>query len=104
MPMKNSARVEWFTSSDKHLPLPNTDTPMRIYALYKRGYCRLMNAWFDGYQSRERSTVLVSMNIFQFKQMLASESSRVQDECMWECCLLENSRLEWSDGLDTAAI
>ena len=104
MAMKNTARVEWFTFFDKHLSLPNSDTPIRMYALYKRGHCRLMNAWFDRYESRGKCTVLPSMMSFQFKQLLPSESSRVQDEGIWELCLLENSPAERFDGLDTTPI
>ena len=101
MAMKNTARVEWFTFFDKHLSLPNPDTPKRI--LYKRGRCRLMNAWFDCYESGRKCTVLASMTSFQFKQLLPSESSWVQDEGIWELCLLENSPAERFDGLDTTA-
>ena len=104
MIVKNTARVEWFTFFDKQLSLPNPDTPIRISALYKRGHCRLMNAWFDRYESRRKCTVLASMTSFQFKQLLPSESSRVQDEGMWELCLLENSPAERFDSLDTTAI
>ena len=102
--MKNTARVEWFTFFDKHLSLSNPDTPIRIYALYKWGHCRLMNAWFDCYESRGKCTVLASITSFQFKQLLQSESSRVHDEGIWELCLLENSPVERFDGLDTTAI
>ena len=63
-----------------------------------------MNAWFDRYESRGKCTVLASMTCFQFKQLLPSESSPVQDEGIWELCLLENSPVEGFDGLDTAAI
>ena len=104
MAMTNTARVEWFTFFDKHLSLPKPDTPIRIYALYKRGHCRLMNAWFDRYESRGKCTVLESMTSFQFKQVLPSESSQVQDDRIWELCLLENSPAQCFDGLDTAAI
>ena len=96
--MKNTARVELFTFFDRHLSLLNPDTPIRIYALYKRGHCRLMNAWFDRYKSRGKCTVLASMTSFQFKQLLASESSRVQNEGIGELCLLENSPAERFDG------
>ena len=104
MAMKNTASVEWFTFFDKHLSLPNADTLIRIYALYKRGHCRLMNAWFDRYQCRGKCKVLTSMTSFEFKQLLPSESSRVQDEGIWEWCLLENSPVERFDGLVTVAI
>ena len=104
MAMKNTARVEWFTFFDKHLSLTNPDTPKRIYALYKRGHCRLMNAWFDRYESRAKCSVLASMTSFLFKQLLPSESSRVQDEGIWELCLLEKYPVECSVRLDTAAI
>ena len=63
-----------------------------------------MNAWFDRYESREKCTVLASMTSFQCKQLLRSESSRVQDEGIWELCLLENSPAERFDGLDTTAV
>ena len=102
--MKNTARVESFTFFDKHVSLPNPDTPIRTSALYKRGHCRLMNAWFDRYKSRGKCTVLASMTSLQFKQLLPSESSRVQDEGIWELCLLENSPAERFDSLDTTAI
>ena len=102
--MKSTARVEWFTFFDKQVSLPNPDTPIHIYALYKRGHCRLMNAWFDDYKSRGKCTVLASMTGFQCKQLLPSESSRVQDEGIWELCLLENCAAERFDSLDTTAI
>ena len=104
MAMKNTARVEWFTFFDKHLTSPNLDTPIRIYALYERGHCRLMNAEVHGYKSRGKCTVLASMTSFRFKQLLPSESSLVQDESIWELCQLENSPVERFDGLDTASI
>ena len=104
MIVKNTARVEWFTFFDKQLSLPNPDTPIRISALYKRGHCRLMNAWSDRYESRGKCTVLASMTSLQFKQLLPFESSQVQDEGMWELCLLEKSPLERFNSLDTTAI
>ena len=104
LPMKNTARVDWFTFFDKHPSLPNPDTPIHIYALYKRGHCRLMNAWFDRHKSRGKCTVLASMTGFQCKQLLPSESSRVPNEGIWELCLLENFPAERFDGLNTTAI
>ena len=81
----------WLRFFDEQLLLPNPTHPLRIYVLYKRGSCKMLNGWIDHHERSERCTLLTSMTRFDFRKLQPTNTTRVRDEGIWEVCLIDNT-------------
>ena len=80
MSMDNTESTKCFNFFDTQLSMPAPHHPLGMYALYKRGQCWLMNAWFDNHERLGRCTVLASMTSLPFKQITLQGTTWLQNE------------------------
>ena len=67
MAMNNTTGTKWFNFLDIWLKIPNPDSPVRVFALYKRGQCRLMNSWFDNHELLQMHVLCCPHDRFHFQ-------------------------------------
>ena len=89
--MRHTDCSTWLRFFDEQLLLPNPTHPLRIYVLYKRGSCKMLNGWIDHHERSGRCTALTSMTRFDFRKLQPTNATRVHDEGIWEVCLIDNA-------------